>query len=103
MRTTDIIWLLENTSNLNLLTKGTEWYLFGSILDSRKTSADIDLLVIYEDPDDAIRIREKIVDLEFHHPLDILLMTPQEADETNFVTSERCVQFFPRNEFMAPF
>lgn len=71
------------------------WYLFGSMLSDPDAANDIDMLVVYEHPDDAVQIRCALRSLCTALPLHLLLMSWGEEQETKFVESERCRLLFP--------
>ncbi len=95
----DVRWLLENIPTTNAFLPSTTWYIFGSSLNENKIAKDFDILVIYEDKEDIKVVRNRIHRIELERPLDIIYMTGDEAKETNFVNSKKCVEIFPCSSF----
>lgn len=78
------------------LARDTTWYRFGSS-SKRHPGRDVDLLVIY-DHRDAGRVnalRNAILDAAPPEPLDLLLLTPDEAVQFDFIEKERCLRIWP--------
>ena len=78
------------------LARETTWYLFGSSND-RVRGSDVDLLIVYghRDVERANALREAILDAAPPAPLDLLLLTPDEAVQFDFIEKERCRQIWP--------
>lgn len=97
MSTDYITWIQNNILDADICPENTRWYLFGSVLLGNSASADIDLLVIYENALEISSIRKNIGNLELQRPLDLIFMKSEEERELRFIKSERCVQIFPKN------
>jgi len=70
----------------------SRWFIFGSAIKSNVTSKDLDILVIYERPQDAALIRLQIEATCKAFPIHLLLMTDAEENETNFIESVGAVE-----------
>lgn len=75
--------------------KGTDLYLFGSVLYS-KNFKDIDLAIIYDksiiDIDSVILFRRELKNLaieKFKIPCEILLLSTEEEQKTNFLINAK--------------
>lgn len=68
------------------------WYLFGSALTAKRPVGDIDLLVIYQTPDQPNRVRRQLSSLAATIPLHLVFMTEEESLEVEFVSETRAVE-----------
>lgn len=71
------------------------WYIFGSFSREPKIAADIDLLIICHSHRQTQELRTALSGLCLELPIHLLLMTTEEAIETQFVSSQKCYEIFP--------
>ncbi|MDX0678303.1 hypothetical protein GOL39_31950 [Sinorhizobium medicae] len=64
-------------------------YMFGSSL--RGVGEDIDILFVGPAGEALVNLKKEVSQAGNELPLHVLYMLPSEADETGFVTSERCI------------
>jgi hypothetical protein len=69
----------------------TAWYGFGSFFRESHLFSDIDLLAVCADVEGASAIRQELETLCNEWPIHLLIMTESEAEETNFIQSQRCI------------
>ena len=74
---------------------GLKWYIFGSLLEDKKCSADVDILIIYEMETSSKIIKSYLQDLDLLLPLHMMLMTSEEEVELRFLEKNRTLQIFP--------
>ncbi|HBR14499.1 MAG TPA: hypothetical protein DD723_03015 [Candidatus Omnitrophica bacterium] len=74
---------------------GLKWYIFGSLLEDKKCSADVDILIIYEMETSSKIIKSHLQDLDLLLPLHMMLMTSEEEVELRFLEKNRTLQIFP--------
>lgn len=98
MSNKNIEWVTDNLLAKNVFSRGVTCYLFGSITGRGTALSDIDLLIIYEDMDAIISIRDDLAPFCLERPIHLIFMTEAEALETNFIELVRCVKIFPENE-----
>ncbi|MER8410045.1 hypothetical protein [Mesorhizobium sp. M1342] len=80
---------------LGVIAGGSTWYLFGSVDREESGVADIDLLILCRDADQADRLRSSI-DLDMLGlPLDLSLMTYDEAKEAGAIARQRARKIYP--------
>lgn len=80
---------------LGVLAGGSTWYLFGSVDREEPGAADIDLLILCRDADQADRLRTAIDPDMLGLPLDLSLMTYDEAKEAKAVERQRARKIYP--------
>lgn len=68
----------------------SQWYMFGSITTSPNSASDIDLLVVCDSYHETQIVRLYLAHICHEWPIDLLLMTQEEACETGFVAKQRC-------------
>ena len=73
----------------------TEWHLFGSVDRDEPDAADIDLMILCNDDDQADTLRRTINLDAFLLPIHLALMTFDEAAEINAVCVQRSRVIFP--------
>jgi hypothetical protein len=78
------------------------WYLFGSILSAPRDARDIDLLVVTDSTDRALRLRTWLHDQPTPEPLHLITMTSGEEEQLAFVRNEAAVEIFPTSELGGP-
>lgn len=71
------------------------WYLFGSFADTPDVAADIDILVVCMTLEQSSGVRQELASFCVDWPIHLLLMTHDEVTETDFISSQRCVQIYP--------
>lgn len=89
--------LFEKAEELSVQLPLLRWYLFGSILESSLAN-DIDLLVIYSQPNEPKLVREVLDDISQRLPLHLLFMTLEEETETQFLSRWPNFRLFPRDQ-----
>lgn len=73
-----------------------KWYLFGSILDDKKHSNDVDLLIVYTKNDEPKKVKNALYELHLYLPLDLVFMNQVEENELSFLTNQKNIMIFPR-------
>lgn len=69
-----------------------EWFVFGSILGPNQIRSDTDILIVYPSLE-ALKAAKRVADrVPDGFQLSLTCMSRAEADETQFVLTERCVQ-----------
>lgn len=81
---------------LGVVAGGSEWYLFGSADREEPGAADIDLLILCRDSDQADRLRTAFDIDMLGLPLDLSLMTYDEAKEARAVERQRARKIYPK-------
>lgn len=71
------------------------WNGFGSYFNEGEAFADVDVLVVCGTDEEAMRVRSRTSALYARWPIHLLIMTEDEAKETNFVRSQGCIRLFP--------
>lgn len=96
LRTDAVLHALgDSAKRIAANTAEAQWYLFGSFTRRPMAAADVDVLVVCSSGSDAEAIRLQVDELSVGIPLHVLIMTQSEEAETNFITSERCIPFYP--------
>jgi hypothetical protein len=80
---------------LGVIADGSTWYLFGSVDREESGPADIDLLILCRDADQADTLRTLIDPDMIGLPLDLSLMTYDEANEASAVARQRASKIYP--------
>ena len=80
---------------LSKIADGSEWYLFGSVDRDNSSAADVDLLILCRDADQASGLRTAIDPDICGMPLHLSLMTYDEAKETGAVSCQRATKIYP--------
>lgn len=78
-------WLKENFAQ----TDEIKAYVFGSAMYPDKIPNDIDILIIYNDPNHPKEIRDILDDFGYI-PIHLIFLTLEEEVETNFIKSQNC-------------
>lgn len=87
--------LRELAVALGPMAAGTEWHLFGSIDRDELDAADIDLMILCTDDDQADTLR-RAIDPDVHFPpIHLALLTFDEAVEINAAHAQRSSVIFP--------
>lgn len=81
--------------SLGTKVEDTEWHLFGSAARDEPDAADIDLMILCKDDDQADWLRLAIDPDAFPLPLHLGLMTFDEAEEVDAVRVQRSSVVFP--------
>jgi len=79
--------LKENIQQIGLV----KVYVFGSASRPGAVPSDIDILVIYDNPEQAKMIRA-MLDGFSYLPIHLLFLTDEEEIETNFIMAQKCIQ-----------
>lgn len=87
--------LFELAVALGTKAEGTQWHLFGSVDRDEPDAADIDLMILCKDDDQADTLRQAIDPDAFLLPLHLALMTFDEAIEVDAVCVQRSRAIFP--------
>lgn len=85
----------KKASYLAKLVGNLQWYLFGSSLTGVKRPQDIDILVVYPEEEDTERLKKLLANFLLSAPVDLILMSQAEEQQTNFVQSQNCQRFYP--------
>lgn len=80
---------------LGVIADGSTWYLFGSVDREESGAADIDLLILCRGADQADRLRSSIDPDILGLPLDLSLMTYDEAKEAGAVARQCARKIYP--------
>ena len=72
--------------------QGVLWYGFGSFFKGATTYSDIDILAVCPDIATGAKVRAVLADLCVDWPIHLTVMDRSEADATNFVQTEDCVE-----------
>lgn len=86
--------LLEIKTALAFTINAVECYLFGSILRSSLTANDIDILIVYQEPEHLKTIKQSFTSLETCYPLHLTYLTYSEEQEFNFVVEQKAEKIF---------
>lgn len=97
----DVRWVVNMLGDI-AIPKGTTWCLFGSVLDGGVGASDIDLLILYRDPSQAMDVRKALSRFANERPIHLLLLTYQEDEEVGFRDQEECWEVFPVNRLLLP-
>lgn len=81
--------------SLGLKAEGTQWHLFGSVDRDELDAADIDLMILCNDDDQADGLRRSIDPDAFLLPIHLSLMTYDEAAEVDAVRVQLSRIIFP--------
>ena len=98
MRAKIVTELLAAIHQLGAAKDGSEWYIFGSVDRDESTANDIDLLILCVDANQANHFRRSIDPDSFALPLDLALMTFDEAVEIDVVRCQSGRMIFPRSD-----
>lgn len=80
-----------------LAAEGVEVYLFGSVLHGDPAPSDVDLLLLYSDPDAEKRARGALGRLWMGRPAHLISLTPDEAAHYDFIERTEAVRLWPRH------
>jgi predicted nucleotidyltransferase len=87
--------LRELAHALGPMAEGTQWHLFGSVAQDEPEAADIDLMILCKNDEQADALRKAIDPDALLLPLHLALMTFDEAAEVNAVRVQRSHAIFP--------
>lgn len=87
--------LIDIASRIGSSCKGSEWYLFGSIVRGDLAPNDIDLMILCVDHAQADLLRDAINTDALDLPLDLSLLTFEEAVEIDAIGQQKALKFFP--------
>jgi predicted nucleotidyltransferase len=71
------------------------WYLFGSAKSQGERSLDVDVLIVAANDERCQRIRHSLDRLLLLLPVHLLIMSRSEEEELDFVSGQKCIQFYP--------
>ncbi len=77
------------------LIPNSKFYLFGSAVTHPKACPDFDVLAVADTHEDQMRVFDEMHDLCSTWPIDLLVMSPAEEAECNFVRAQSCQPLFP--------
>ena len=87
--------LRERARTLAARLAATQWYLFGSVTRGVALPGDVDLLIVYTVLSDASELRVALEEFGALIPLHVLLLTPDEEEQLQFVREQHAVRIFP--------
>lgn len=87
--------LIDIASGIGSPCTGSEWYLFGSIARGALAPNDIDLMILCVDDAQADLLRAAINTNILDLPLDLSLLTYEEAVEIDAIGQQKAQKFFP--------
>lgn len=90
-------YLQEKANELDFVIPGLKWYIFGSLLNDKNHSNDVDVLVIYESTNDPKIIKSHLQNLSLLLPLHLVFMTLEEENELQIIETQKATQIFPLN------
>lgn len=96
----DLDWLFFLIVGSNHCLNGTRWFLFGSVLRRSPKAEDIDILIVYESPQQVSEIRRSLRLPCLQRPLHLTFLGIEEEAELDFIAAEQCVEFFPINRLV---
>jgi predicted nucleotidyltransferase len=71
------------------------WYVFGSAIGAFHRASDIDVLVLCNNDDEAIIVRQELREACVAHPLHLFLVTRDEESQFKFITTQPCMKLYP--------
>lgn len=89
----DIRLILMQIVNSNENLGSVELYAFGSATRSNTSPNDIDILAIYNHTEQPRLIRRLLENLLYIR-IDLIFMTREEENETDFIRSQNCIPIF---------
>lgn len=95
MRDSVVRSIINLARSLGTLPDGSEWYLFGSVDRDDPAAADIDLLILCISDQQADTLRHEVDPEYLPLPLDLSLMTFEEAKEIDAVRAQNAHLVFP--------
>jgi hypothetical protein len=87
--------LREFAASLGATADGSEWHLFGSVVQNIPAAADIDLMILCKSANQADLLRRTIDPDALALPLHIALLTFDEASEIDAVRVQHSSVIFP--------
>lgn len=87
--------LIDIATEIGSSCTGSEWYLFGSIARNDLAPNDIDLMILCVDHAQADLLRVAINTDSLDLPLDLSLLTFEEAVEIDAIAQQKAQKFFP--------
>jgi hypothetical protein len=70
----------------------SRWFLFGSAMTAKSPVGDVDLLVVCNAAADCTTVRTELESICTRFPIHLLLMTPEEEAEVQFIESEHATE-----------
>lgn len=80
---------------LGALSKGSEWFIFGSVMRGDPNAADIDLMILCSSDTQADALRRAIDPDSLSLPIDLAFLTYSEAQEVNAVEVQQAERIYP--------
>ena len=87
--------LRELAASLGPKAEGSQWHLFGSVDRDERNAEDIDLMILCNSDDQADVLRQAIDPDAMELPLQLALLTFDEATEVEAVRVQRSRAIFP--------
>lgn len=87
--------IVDLAERLGSIQDGSEWYLFGSVDRDEPAASDIDLLILCTVDGQADALRREINPDDLPLPLDLGLMTFDEAAQVDAVRTQRARLIYP--------
>jgi predicted nucleotidyltransferase len=87
--------LRELAASLGSKAEGSQWHLFGSVDRDEQDAEDIDLMILCNSDDQADVLRQAIDPDAMELPLQLALLTFEEADEADAIRVQRSRIIFP--------
>lgn len=87
--------LRELAASLGTEVEGTHWHLFGSVARNDPNAADIDLMILCKNDEQADSLRRAIDPDALALPIHLGLLTFDEAAEIEAVRVQRSLTIFP--------
>lgn len=82
--------LRNEAEKVSKIVPSSKWYLFGSVTKGVKLPSDIDLLVVCNNESDLLKVRLGLERVCLKFPIDLLLMTVLDEQESNFIRAQNC-------------
>jgi len=75
----------------------SKWYLFGSVTKGVRLPSDIDVLVVCNNESELLKVRKGLEKVCLKFPIDLLLMTVLDEQESNFIHAQNCQDLLTSN------
>lgn len=85
--------ILMQIANSNANLGSVKLYAFGSATRPNTTPNDIDILVIYDHAEQP-RLLRRLLENLLYIRVDLIFMTKEEENETDFIRSQNCIPIF---------
>ncbi|OWV99548.1 nucleotidyltransferase domain-containing protein [Rhizobium sp. R693] len=87
--------LKREVERVGKLIPNSKFYLFGSAVTHPKACPDFDVLAVADTHEEQMRIFDEMHDVCSTWPIDLLVMSPAEEAECDFVQAQSCHPLFP--------